>query len=101
MSDITVANIQLSNIRHKDFRLPFVLRPSCSRYAPPLDSETVWTGEFWLKTNLLNPNGPKLLESIATGGGGQMAPPPSELTNYNHNAKTDVTLYSQFLKLTI
>ena len=43
----------------------------------------------------LNPNGPELLESLKLpGGGGQMAP-PSELTNYNPNAKTDVTLYSQ------
>ena len=30
-----------------------------------------------------------------------MAPPPSELTNYDPNAKTDVTLYSQLLKLAI
>ena len=48
----------------------------------------------------LNPNGPELLESLKLPGGGQMAP-PSELTNYNPNAKTDVTLYSQLLKLTI
>ena len=46
--------------------------------------------------NLINPNGPELLESLKLPGwgGGQMAP-PSELTNYNLNAKTDVTLYSQ------
>ena len=42
---------------------------------------------------LLNPNGPELLESING--------PCSELTNYNPNAKTDVTLHSQLLKLTI
>ena len=42
----------------------------------------------------LNPNGPELLESLKLRGGGQMAP-PSEFTNYNPNAKTDVTLYSQ------
>ena len=49
----------------------------------------------------VNPNGPELLESLKLRGEGQMAPPPSELTNYNPNAKTDVTLYSQLLKLTI
>jgi hypothetical protein len=48
----------------------------------------------------ITPNGPELLESLKLPGGGQMAP-PSELTNYNPNAKTDVTLYSQLLKLTI
>ena len=30
-----------------------------------------------------------------------MPPLPSELTNYDPNAKTDVTLYSQLLKLAI
>ena len=43
----------LSYIGHKDFRPPSVLCPSRSG-DPPLDSETGWTGEIWLKTNLLN-----------------------------------------------
>ena len=47
-----------------------------------------------------NPYGPELLESLKLPGGDKW-PPPSELTNYNPNAKTDVTLYSQLLKLTI
>ena len=43
-----------------------------------------------------NPNGPELLESLKLLKlGGTKCPPPSELTNYNPNAKTDVTLYSQ------
>ena len=45
-------------------------------------------------TQGFNPKGPELLESLKLPGRGQMAP-PSELTNYNPNAKTDVTLYSQ------
>ena len=43
---------------------------------------------------MLNPNGPELLESLKLRGEGQMAP-PSEFTNYNPYAKTDVALYSQ------
>ena len=42
----------------------------------------------------INPNGPELLESLKLPG-------YPELTNYSPNAKTDVTLYSQLLKLTI
>ena len=42
----------------------------------------------------LNPNGPELLEPRKLRGEGQMAP-PSEFTNYNPNAKTDVAIYSQ------
>ena len=48
----------------------------------------------------LNSNGPELLESLKLQGEGKMAPPPSELTNYNPNAKTGIALYSQFFKLT-
>ena len=43
---------------------------------------------------MFNPNGPELLESLKLRGEGQMAP-PSEITNYNPIAKTDVALYSQ------
>ena len=46
------------------------------------------------------PNGPELLESLKLWGERQMAP-PSELTNYNPNAKINVALYSQPQKLTI
>ena len=49
---------------------------------------------------MFNPNGPELLESLKLAGGGANGP-PSKLTKYNHNAKTDVTLYSQLLKLTV
>ena len=38
-----------SNIRHKSFHSP----PPSRSDQPPLDSETGWTGELWLKTNLL------------------------------------------------
>ena len=51
--------------------------------------------------NRINPNDPELLESLKLQGGGAKWPPPSQLTNYNPNAKTDVTLYSQLLKFTI
>ena len=40
-----------------------------------------------LKKDLVHPDGPELLESLKQ--------PPYELNNYNPNAKTDVTLYSQ------
>ena len=43
-------------------------------------------------SSLLNPNGPELLESLKLPGGGGPNGPPSEFTNYNPNAKTDVTL---------
>ena len=54
---------------------------------------------FFLK--YLNPNGPELLASLKLPGRGGPNGPPSELTNYNPNAKTDVTLYGQLLKLTV
>ena len=41
-----------SNIRHKDFRPSFV-HTSVTLRVPSLDSEIGWTGEFWLKPNLL------------------------------------------------
>ena len=44
---------------------------------------------------IINPNSPELLESLKLRREGQMTPPPSEFTNYNPNAKTDVALYSQ------
>ena len=47
----------------------------------------------------LNPYDPELLESLKIPGGrGAKCPPPSELSNYNPNAKTDVTLFSQHQK---
>ena len=42
----------------------------------------------------INPNGPELLESLKLPVPGPNDP-PSELTYYTPNAKTDVTLYSQ------
>ena len=50
--------------------------------------------DFSTKSKAVNPNSPELLESLKLRGEGQMAP-PSEFTNYNPYAKTDVTLYSQ------
>ena len=40
-----------SNIKHKDFRFRPSVRPSRLYYLP-LDCETGWTGELWLKNNL-------------------------------------------------
>ena len=48
-------NLQLSNIRHEDFRpsvRSFVL-PCVTLRGPPLDSETGWTGELWSNPVLL------------------------------------------------
>ena len=43
-----------SYIRHEDFRSSFVCLSVRQVRTTPLDSETGWTGELWLKTNLLN-----------------------------------------------
>ena len=46
----------------------------------------------WVKCDLINPNGPELLESLKLWGGAKWPSSPSELTKYNLNAKKDVTL---------
>ena len=49
------------------------------------------------RRNKLNLNSHELVESLKLprGGGANWPPRPSKLTNYNPNAKTDVTLYNQ------
>ena len=50
-----------SNIRYKDFCSSVLLL--CNAHAsppPPLDYEMRWTGELWLKTNLLKRGGEKI-----------------------------------------
>ena len=45
---------QTSYIRHEDFLLRSLVRPtSVTLRGPPLDSEMGWTGELWSKTKFL------------------------------------------------